>query len=63
MVELAVEVTELVETQLRDRRRVSTTIHSISVVREQGLLRGPRHQTIRRTVHSFHLVVDDSTIR
>merc|ERR1719478_1028661 len=63
MVELAVELLELVETQLRDRRRVSTTIHSISVVRKQGLLRGPSHQRVRRTVHSFHLVVDDSTIR
>merc|ERR1719409_2469769 len=62
MVELAVELLELVETELRDRRRVAAAINSISVVREQGLLRRARHQRIRRTVHPFHLVVDDAGV-
>merc|ERR1711939_174885 len=62
MVELAVELLELVETEIRDRRGITSRINTVSVVREQGLLRGPSHQRIRRAINSFHLVVDDSTI-
>merc|ERR1719409_1663384 len=57
MVELAVEVTELIKTQLRDRRGITSGVNSVGVVREEGLLRGPRHQRVRRAINSFHLVV------
>merc|ERR1719478_1423980 len=63
MVELAVELLELVKTEIRDRRGITARINTVSIVREQGLLRRARHQRIRTTINSFHLVVDDSTIR